>query len=219
MWQEKDKQLYKQFKFRDFKEAFSFMTKVAALAEVTNHHPRWQNQYNKVEIWLSTHSSGKITSKDHQLAEAIDGIPTTHSKANIHKAKLYTDGGSRGNPGHSAIAYVICDLDNNVVEKSGSYIGIATNNQAEYNALLFGLKRARELRINDLEVMMDSELVVKQMNGHYKIKNELLIPIYEKVKELVLAFENIRFGYVPRALNKEADGEVNRILDEQASAK
>jgi 4a-hydroxytetrahydrobiopterin dehydratase len=74
MWQEKDKQLYKEFKFKDFKQAFEFMTKVAQVAEQQNHHPKWQNEYNKVEIWLSTHEAGGITDKDRTLAKEIDRI-------------------------------------------------------------------------------------------------------------------------------------------------
>ena len=75
MWEEKNGELYRQFQFKDFKEAFDFMQKVADAAEEQNHHPRWQNKYNKVGIWLSTHSAGNtVTDKDHKLAEAIDKI-------------------------------------------------------------------------------------------------------------------------------------------------
>lgn len=74
MWQEKGKELYREFKFQDFKQAFGFMTKVAEAAEAMNHHPRWQNKYNRVEIWLSTHSEGQVTDKDRQLAMEIDAI-------------------------------------------------------------------------------------------------------------------------------------------------
>lgn len=74
MWQEKNNQLYRAFNFKDFKEAFSFMTKVALIAEKMDHHPNWNNVYNKVEIYLSTHDAGNtVTDKDHALAEAIDG--------------------------------------------------------------------------------------------------------------------------------------------------
>ena len=73
MWQEQNKQLYRKFEFKDFKQAFEFMTKVAEVAEAQDHHPKWTNEYNKVEIWLSTHSAGdKITDKDRQLAKEID---------------------------------------------------------------------------------------------------------------------------------------------------
>ena len=75
MWQDKNNSLYRQFEFADFEQAFAFMTSVAKVAEEQNHHPKWQNNYNKVEIWLSTHSAGdKITDKDQQLAVAIDNI-------------------------------------------------------------------------------------------------------------------------------------------------
>jgi len=136
--------------------------------------------------------------------------------SSLEEAKLYTDGGSRGNPGPSAIAFVICKMDNSVVEKSGSYIGETTNNQAEYQALLAGLERAESMGIRKLFVNMDSELVVKQINGQYKIKKAELLPHYDKVKQLAGQFEQIVFSHVPRALNAEADKEVNRILDERA---
>lgn len=74
MWQEQDNRLYRHFKFKDFKQAFAFMTKVAQAAETMNHHPRWQNEYNQVEIWLSTHEAGQITDKDRRLAAEIDRI-------------------------------------------------------------------------------------------------------------------------------------------------
>ena len=222
MWQEKDKQLYRKFEFKDFKGAFDFMMKVAALAEAQNHHPRWQNEWNKVEIWLSTHSAGKVTDKDNKLARAIDVLFKAKNDVepalDLVEAKLYTDGGSRGNPGKSGGAFVICKMDDNVVEKSGFYIGIATNNQAEYRALLKGIQRSTKLGVRRLKVFMDSELIVKQLNGLYKIKNQELLPLYNQVKVLADDFENISFTHVPRALNKEADLEVNRILDKKAGA-
>ena len=217
MWQEKDNQFHRRFEFKDFNQAFEFMTKVAAIAETQDHHPRWQNEYNKVDIWLSTHSAGKVTDKDHQLAKAIDDIFEVKkgSKPGLEQAKLFTDGGSRGNPGPSAIAFVICKMDDTVVEKSGEYIGITTNNQAEYQALKKGLSSAGRLGVKNLIVNMDSELVVKQINGLYKMKNADLKPHYEEVKQLAGQFTEITFQHVPRKLNAEADAEVNRILDEQ----
>ncbi len=135
----------------------------------------------------------------------------------MEAARLYTDGGSRGNPGHSAGAYVICSLEDNVVEKSGFYIGVKTNNQAEYQALIEGLQRCKELGVKRLTTFLDSELVVKQLNGQYKIKNKDLAPLFTQVKSLSGQFEHISFMYVPRALNKDADQEVNRILDERGN--
>ena len=217
MWKEINKQLYYKFEFKDFKEAFDFMQQVAKAAQAHNHHPKWTNEYNKVEVWLSTHSEGKVTQKDRALAKAIDEIfsgPKT-TKGGLNEAKLFTDGGSRGNPGPSAIAFVICKMDDSVVEINGEYIGETTNNQAEYQALKSGLKQAQALGVNKLTVNLDSELVVKQINGLYKIKNQELLPHYNDVKQLAGQFEHINFQHVPRALNAAADKEVNRILDAQ----
>jgi ribonuclease HI len=130
------------------------------------------------------------------------------------EAKLFTDGGSRGNPGPSAAAYAICNMDDNVVEKSGKYLGEITNNQAEYQGLIGGLERAIELNIKALSVFMDSELVVKQINGIYKVKNIDLAPFYQIAIGLAKNFDAISFNHIPRELNKIADQEVNRILDE-----
>lgn len=136
------------------------------------------------------------------------------SATQIVGAKLFTDGGSRGNPGPSASAYAICNMDDNVVEKSGKYLGEITNNQAEYQGLIGGLERAVELNIKNLSVFMDSELVVKQIKGIYKVKNIDLAPFYQIVLGLAKSFETITFNHIPRELNKIADSEVNRILDE-----
>jgi ribonuclease HI len=133
----------------------------------------------------------------------------------IKQAKLYTDGGSRGNPGESACAFVICKMDDTVVEKSGFYLGIATNNQAEYKALVAGLERANQLGVQNLQVYMDSELVVKQLKGQYKVKHPGLYPIFTEAKQAANTFNNLSFIHVPRALNHLADAEVNRILDEK----
>ncbi len=145
-----------------------------------------------------------------------ESIKTKAQNMKIDEAKLYADGGSRGNPGPSAGAFLICKMDDNVVKKFGFYIGITTNNQAEYQALLKGLQKSAELGIRKLNVFMDRELVIKQLNGLYKIKNQDLLPLYNQIKDLADSFEEISFAHVPRAMNKEADGEVNRILDERA---
>lgn len=131
------------------------------------------------------------------------------------KAKLFTDGGSRGNPGPSAAAFVICKMDDTVVEKTGKYIGDTTNNQAEYQALIMGLERCAQLIIKKIAVYMDSELVVKQLKGIYKIKKPELVPHFNRINELAKSFDEIDFVHIPRALNSLADKEVNRILDEQ----
>ncbi len=199
------------------------MEAVAEIAVSLNHHPKWTNDFNKVQIWLTTHSAGKVTEKDHTLASRIDRVyekmSKTQDQPKISEAKLYTDGGARGNPGQAACAFVICNLNDNVVKKSGFYAGVTTNNQAEYQALKAGLEEAGKLGIKKLQVFMDSELVVKQLNGHYKVKHRELLPLFQDVKVLSDSFESVSFTHVPRELNKDADAEVNRVLDDRASGK
>lgn len=129
------------------------------------------------------------------------------------RIKLFADGGSRGNPGHSASGYALLDMNDVVLKKSGVYLGITTNNQAEYQALKFGLEEAQKLGAREVDVYMDSLLVVNQMKGIFKVKNRDLWPIHEAVKELCKQFAGVKFTHVPRELNKLADGEVNETLD------
>jgi ribonuclease HI len=110
-------------------------------------------------------------------------------------------------------------LDDNVVEKSGYYMGMATNNQAEYYGMIKGLERARDLGIDKLTLFSDSQLVVNQMNGFYKVKNQELAPLNQQLNELAQSFEKVTFVHIPRELNKIADKEVNRILDHHERAK
>jgi len=127
---------------------------------------------------------------------------------------IYSDGGSRGNPGPSAAAFVIMGDNQSVIEGGGEYLGITTNNQAEYQGVLLGLERALEMGISVIEFRIDSMLVVNQLKGIYKIKNRELWPINERINELVKKFKSVRFNHVPRELNKLADAGVNKILDE-----
>jgi len=226
MWQEKDNQLYREFTFTDFKQAFAFMEAVAKEAERRQHHPKWENVWNIVRIWLTTHDAGnKVTEKDTSFAKAIDRIYKATQKAPEKIAvpvgaykhvKLFSDGGSRGNPGPSASGYVLLDESDTVILKSGVYLGITTNNQAEYQSLKFGLEEARKLGAQEVEVYMDSLLVINQMKGIFKVKNRDLWPIHETIKELAKSFKNITFSHVPRELNKLADAEVNETLDAEA---
>lgn len=131
----------------------------------------------------------------------------------VKEVKLFTDGGSRGNPGPSASGYVLMDKDDNVIKKSGIYLGITTNNQAEYQALKLGLEEAQKLGARDVDVYLDSLLVVNQMKGIFKVKNRDLWPIHEAIKEQVKQFKKVSFTHVPRLMNKLADAEVNETLD------
>lgn len=127
--------------------------------------------------------------------------------------KLFTDGGSRGNPGNSAIAFVLYS-ESELVDIGAKFIGTATNNYAEYNALIEGLKLAKK-HTQELECYLDSELVVKQVTGQYKISSPDIKPLFNKIVELKKEFKQITFTHVPRAQNKIADKMVNIILDTQ----
>ena len=223
MWQKQDKQLYKEYIFRDFAEAFDFMKDAALEAEARNHHPRWLNDWNKVQFWLSTHSAGGITEKDESFADALDVLyEKSIEKRSIlppkskqtSEVKMYADGGSRGNPGPSAGGFVVLDMDDQVLLESGKYLGITTNNQAEYHSLKGGLEAAVKIGARKVHVYMDSLLVVNQMKGIYKVKNRDLWPIHQAIKDiLVPQFKEITFTHVPREYNKLADAMVNKTLD------
>lgn len=133
------------------------------------------------------------------------------------QVKLFADGGSRGNPGPSASGYALLDMNDNVIKKSGVYLGITTNNQAEYQALKFGLEEAQKMGVREVDVYMDSMLVVNQMKGIFKVKNRDLWPIHQAIKEQLSLFKKVTFTHVPRELNKLADGEVNEVLDAEAA--
>jgi ribonuclease HI len=223
MWQETNHGLYKQFNFENFKEAWAFMTKVAELAEEFQHHPRWENEWSVVQIWLITHEGEhKITDKDHQMAEAIDALVTKEADISVanhqpvpEEVKIFTDGGSRGNPGPSASGFVILDLEDNILVDKGVYLGVTTNNQAEYTALKLALEECLKMNIAEAQVYLDSLLVVNQMKGIFKVKNRDLWPIHDAIQQLAKKFRKISFSHVPREFNKLADAAVNRALDEQ----
>lgn len=126
--------------------------------------------------------------------------------------KLFTDGGSRGNPGAAAIGYVIWN-ENELIEFDAQYIGIATNNIAEYKALESGLQKLIKLNVGEVMICMDSELVVKQLNGEYAVKNSEILKIYSKIHKILESFGEVEIKYIPRAQNKIADRLVNIALD------
>jgi ribonuclease H / adenosylcobalamin/alpha-ribazole phosphatase len=129
------------------------------------------------------------------------------------KARLFTDGGSRGNPGPAAAAYVLEADDGTVLAAHGEAIGVATNNVAEYRALVAGLEQAREVGVDELEVVSDSELVVKQMRGEYKVKNAALRELSLRAADLASAIGDVRYTAVRREHNELADQLVNVALD------
>jgi ribonuclease H / adenosylcobalamin/alpha-ribazole phosphatase len=132
------------------------------------------------------------------------------------KARLSTDGGARGNPGPAALAYVLEAEDGTILAAHGEAIGIATNNVAEYRALVAGLAKAVELAIDEVEVVSDSELLVKQMRGDYKVKNEALRRLSLEAAGLARKLRRVTYSAVPRARNELADRLVNEALDSAA---
>ncbi len=129
------------------------------------------------------------------------------------KAKLFTDGGARGNPGPAAFGYVLEADDGTVLDARGEKIGIATNNVAEYSALIAGLEAAIERGVDELEVVSDSELVVKQMRGEYKVKNEALRELSLEAAGLARKLGKVAYTAVKREHNELADRLVNEALD------
>ena len=129
------------------------------------------------------------------------------------KARLSTDGGARGNPGPAAYAFVLEAEDGTVLAAEGEAIGVATNNVAEYRALVAGLERARELGVDEVEVVSDSELLVKQMRGEYRVKNEALRALSLEAARIAGALGRVTYTAVRREHNELADRLVNEALD------
>jgi ribonuclease HI/pterin-4a-carbinolamine dehydratase len=241
MWQETKRGLFKQFVFNDIDQTRLFIGESLKIAKKLQYYFRLEVEYKMVQIWLT--NNGKIEQNQitQQIAESIDALLDTeliknydnddiNSKldpnSNLNKnkennnlkyLKLYTDGGSRGNPGPSSSGYVIFDQNDNIIEQKGVYLGVTTNNQAEYTALKLGLERCLSLGSINVDVFMDSLLVVNQMNGIFKIRNRDLWPIHDNIKKIITKFKKVKFQHVPRELNKLADAEVNKALDSKLS--
>lgn len=132
------------------------------------------------------------------------------------KLVVHVDGGARGNPGPAAIGVVVSDVGGAPVERLGEAIGVATNNVAEYRALLRGLERARALGADEVEVVGDSELVAKQVTGRYKVKHPAMRPLHAEALRALAGFARWQVRTVPRAQNAAADALVNAALDAAA---
>jgi ribonuclease HI len=132
------------------------------------------------------------------------------------KARLWTDGGARGNPGPAAFAYVLEADDGTVLDARGESIGVATNNVAEYSALVAGLTRAVEAGVDELEVRSDSELMVKQMRGEYRVKNRDLQSLFLDASRSAREIDRVTYTHVRREHNELADRLVNEALDSAA---
>lgn len=194
------------------------------------HHAIELSQNYNEYVWISSDSLQHNTMTDltqllmgivHQdaLTDKIAKDVTSYdaNKTSNDGIVIYSDGGSRGNPGPSAAGYVILGAAQDVIDQGGEYLGITTNNQAEYHGVRLGLERAHELGYHVIDFRIDSMLVVNQMNGLYKIKNRELWPIHERIRELMTHFDKVTFSHVRREFNQLADGMVNRTLDAHAN--
>ncbi len=144
------------------------------------------------------------------MATLLDALPVD--------ATLFADGGSRGNPGPAASGAVLFAPDGRIVREVGEFIGIKTNNVAEWNALIIGLRAAKEEGFRSLAIRMDSELVVKQVRGEYRVKHVDLQPLHQVAMRLLRGFDRVDIAHVPRNQNKDADRVVNRVLDAVAQS-
>ena len=147
---------------------------------------------------------------DQTLAQTIQNDVASTASDSI---TIFSDGGSRGNPGPSAAGYIILNNRQEVIAEGGEYLGITTNHQAEYHGVRLGLEKAIELKFTRVDFKIDSMLVVNQMKGLYKIKNRELWPIHERIRLLMTKFDKVTFTHVNRQFNQLADGMVNKTLD------
>jgi ribonuclease HI len=129
------------------------------------------------------------------------------------KATLYSDGGARGNPGPAGAGAILTAEDGRPLAQISQYLGTATNNVAEYRALILGLEAACAQRVGDLTVCLDSELVVRQLNGAYRVKDPKMLPLHAQVRRLFARFERVSVAHIPRERNKDADKLVNAAID------
>lgn len=131
----------------------------------------------------------------------------------MDKLIIFSDGGARGNPGPAGIGAIIYNEQKQVVAEVSNFLGVTTNNQAEYQALISALQKAASLGADEVACYLDSELVVRQLNREYKVKNKELAPLFLKVYNLSLGFKKISFHHIPREQNKEADRLANEAMD------
>lgn len=176
--------------------------------KVSNINQQELTESSKLLLGISQQNIQK-TDDGKELVSA-DFIPDSELSDHLI---VYSDGGSRGNPGPSASGFVIMNTKEEVVHQGGLYLGITTNNQAEYHGVRLGLEKALEMGGKSVDFRMDSLLVVNQLNGVYKIKNRELWPINERIRELTKDFEKVTFTHVRREFNQLADGMVNKILN------
>jgi ribonuclease HI len=149
-----------------------------------------------------------------EAAERAAQEAAAHAEAS-KKTRLFTDGAARGNPGPAGAGAVIISPDGHVVAKIGKFLGDSTNNVAEYMGLILGLRRAKAMNIKELEVLADSELLVRQLSGEYAVKADHLLPLHAEAQNLIKGFQSIEVRHIPREENSQADAMSNRAIDER----
>lgn len=173
----------------------------------------WASCNNDLSSTELTNLSRKIMVKICQDSIDNNKSPDEQRFDSYEAIDIYTDGGSRGNPGPSASGYVLLTREGEVIEEGGEYLGITTNNQAEYQAVKLALEVVRKYKPTQIRFFMDSLLVVNQLNGIYKIRNKDLWPVHSAIKNLSSEYKKITFQHVRREFNKLADSKVNEVLD------
>lgn len=220
-------QLYDAVTYIDYDDrSIQYAVIVYLVTLAPQRHPmQLSKNYNKYK-WHSLSSAHQFEMTDltelvlgiAQQDELTDESPAIKSDNDVPNATdssvvIFTDGGSRGNPGPSAAGFVIMNKNQQVIDEGGEYLGITTNNQAEYQAVRLGLERAIALGYKHIDFRIDSMLVVNQIKGLYKIKNRELWPVHERIRTMMLLCDKVRFTHVNREFNQLADGMVNKTLD------
>ena len=146
---------------------------------------------------------------------ATDGSIAAVDDGAFERMRVYSDGAARGNPGLSGAGAVLVEPSGQIVDRLGKFLGVHTNNYAEYMGLLIGLRRAKDLGVREVEVFADSELMIRQLGGRYQVKSVTLRPLYEEAVKLLNDFSRVKLVHVPREMNKAADEMSNRAIDER----
>ena len=191
-------------------------TKVTLSQNYSQHEWKSMLDINQQELTESSKLLLGISQQNIQKSddgEEIISADFNREQTSNEHVIIYSDGGSRGNPGPSASGFVVMNNREEVVHQGGLYLGITTNNQAEYHGVRLGLEKALEMGAKTVDFRMDSLLVVNQLTGVYKIKNRDLWPIYESIKEIAKSFDKVTYTHVRREFNQLADGMVNKILN------
>ena len=182
-------------------------------AILTKMFPEYRLAEVRAVLCGAMKTAGPVTSSPAQqqslFAEPVAGSVST--------CKLFTDGASRGNPGEAGAGSVLLDSDGQELAVRSLYLGQCTNNVAEYKALLLGLQSALDLGCAKLEIFLDSQLIVRQIQGQYKVKHPTLKPLFAEVKELLAKIESWSVAHVPREQNKRADELANKGIDDKVA--